>query len=251
MNTAFLNETDYIAWKKWSDNFGQVTSYERDKFDAELTQTKKVFDKNTKVLEIGFGSGKFLAHAKSKGWDITGTELNNTLVGVAKEHGYEASNDASLDTLPDNHFDLVVAFDVLEHIENKDLSDFVKKIANKLRVGGMFLARYPNGDSPFGMPYQNGDITHASSIGLHKMEYLASTSELKIAYHGAEIFPQKKTIKGRINSIGKNLISRLIDGFVNNVVFKGSNYCIHSPNIEVILKKEEIQTQNNLTNNLN
>jgi Methylase involved in ubiquinone/menaquinone biosynthesis len=46
--------------------------------------------------------------------------------------------------LPDEHFDLVVAVEVLEHVEEDDL--FVSEVARVLKPGGFFLMTTPNGD---------------------------------------------------------------------------------------------------------
>lgn len=157
----------YTEWKEWRGDF-RASARESRYFAAELASTPLA---GRRVLEIGFGDGAFLAWAKAQGADIAGTETQAPLIAAARAKGFEAYP-ADLDALlaAGRRFDLVVAFDVIEHWDMQTLIANLKQIHALLDAGGLLLARFPNGQSPFGRVYQYGDITHrsvlsASSIG--------------------------------------------------------------------------------------
>jgi 2-polyprenyl-3-methyl-5-hydroxy-6-metoxy-1,4-benzoquinol methylase len=173
-------DSAYKKWKKWDiKSFGSLSHSEKMYYESELKSFKINKKSNLNVLEIGYGNGSFLEYAKSKGWNITGVELNNELYESAKAKGFNVFLYEDLHKLNQEEYDLIIAFDVIEHIHKKNLVDFFKKIRNCLKKGGYFISRYPNGDSPFGLYYFNGDITHHSFIGENFFKYLLQESNLK------------------------------------------------------------------------
>jgi SAM-dependent methyltransferase len=161
----------YLKWKDWG-GFGTLKKSEEAYFKAEIERTNCRFPEKSKILEIGFGNGKFLKYAFEKGWDVIGTEVNSALVDIAQEAGYVAIHTDNLSNFNDDTFDLIVAFDVLEHIEQYLIPIFISEIKRVLKAGGYFIARFPNGDSPFGLINQNGDVTHITVIRKRKSSLL-------------------------------------------------------------------------------
>lgn len=99
------------------------------------------------VLEIGTGSGYGVEMLSEKADTFltidkfasqVGTELSEKLDNVE----FKQMNVPPLTGLPDNHFDFVVSFQVIEHIK-KD-GDYVKEIHRVLKKGGKFIVTTPN-----------------------------------------------------------------------------------------------------------
>jgi len=176
----------YVEWKRWGLNrpFGTCSEFESRYFAAELDRIPSA--KISKVLEIGFGDGAFLAYGKTLSWMMTGIEVIPDLVQLAQDSGYQAISSEQTADLLANSFDLVVAFDVLEHIPQDDLPNLLSLIFQKLRPGGLFIARFPNGDSPLGLPFQYGDMTHVTVIGSGKLRYLAQQAKMNVVLCGAQ-----------------------------------------------------------------
>ena len=85
----------------------------------------------------------------------------------------------------DGSFDLVVAFDVLEHVPPAEALAFLRALLRVLRPGGCVLLRFPNADSPFGLAHQNADVTHLNTIGRGKVLYWAQLLQADVlALHG-------------------------------------------------------------------
>ena len=167
----------YAEWKQWSGAFaprGKESRY----FAAEL---RGIPLQGRRVLEIGFGNGGFLAWIRAQGAQVSGIEINDAMLEAASRHGFEASK-ASLAELVrrGDQYDLIAAFDVLEHWDAEELLGNFRSIRQLLGDGGIFLARFPNGQSPFGRVFQHGDFSHKSILSSYKIEYLATASGLEI-----------------------------------------------------------------------
>ena len=167
----------YAAWKQWDGAF-TVADREARYLAAEF---KEFPLRGKRVLEIGFGNGAFLAWAKGEGADVAGIELNADMREAALRHGFAAS-DASLAHLAtrDARYDFIVAFDVLEHWDTDELLENFRHVHDLLADGGLFVSRFPNGQSPFGRAFQHGDFSHKSTLTTYKIEYLAAQTGFEI-----------------------------------------------------------------------
>lgn len=168
---------NYAEWKRWD---GAFTTSEKDAryFAAEFDG---VALRGVRVLEIGFGNGGFIAWAKSQGADVAGIELNAEMREAARRAGFTAF-DATLAELAaqPTRYDFVVAFDVIEHWDAAELIENFRYIRTLLADGGLFVSRFPNGQSPFGRVFQHGDFSHKSTLSTYKIEYLASMTGFDI-----------------------------------------------------------------------
>ena len=160
----------YAQWKQWDGDF---SASDRDAryFTAEFADIELAA---RRVLEIGFGNGSFLAWAKAQGALVVGTEIDEGMLARAREKGFVALPSALAGLAASGQrFDVVVAFDVFEHWDKETLIANLKCIAALLDTGGLVLARFPNGHSPFGRVHQHGDITHQTALSKSSIEQLA------------------------------------------------------------------------------
>jgi 2-polyprenyl-3-methyl-5-hydroxy-6-metoxy-1,4-benzoquinol methylase len=168
----------YETWKGWSEPF-TYTAEEASYFAGETSGAEIA---NADVLEIGFGSGSFLAWARDQGARIAGTEINPVLLSAAHAFGVELL-EAELETVADSHagrFDAIVAFDVFEHFTLEAVVARLSAVDTMLKPGGRFIMRFPNAQSPFGLTSQNGDPTHVSALSRDVVEQLTRATRLQI-----------------------------------------------------------------------
>jgi 2-polyprenyl-3-methyl-5-hydroxy-6-metoxy-1,4-benzoquinol methylase len=168
---------NYAAWKQWNGAFAP-TDKESRYFAAEF---RGIPLRGKRVLEVGFGNGSFLAFAKGTGAAVAGIEINAAMCEAARRHGFDAI-DATLTELAarGERYDIVAAFDVLEHWDTNELVENFRAIRTLLADGGLFVSRFPNGQSPFGRVFQHGDFTHKSTLSTYKIEYLAALTGFDI-----------------------------------------------------------------------
>lgn len=223
MNETRFND-EYRIWKGWSsDSFGELTSADRVYFAAETADSLAPFA-GKDVLEIGFGNGGFLAFCRDRGAQAVGVELDADLVHRARDAGFEAHIfcDGQLAGMAPNSFDAVVAFDVFEHVDYAALEKLIYDLRRLLRPGGLVLARFPSGDSPFSGAIYNGDCTHRTLIGSAKLKQLAIATNFEILQMRGERIPIRGLgIKAAIKRTPVVAIRRaasaiLIPAFYNN-----------------------------------
>ena len=123
-------------------------NYRRKRFGRERIKILKKFfnrDKTPTVLDIGCATGFFIEEAKKIGWKTLGLELNPSAVSFAKKRGLNVKNIDFLKTKFDQKFDIICAFDVLEHLI--DPKKIIKKAYKYLKKGGLLFVYVPNWQS--------------------------------------------------------------------------------------------------------
>jgi SAM-dependent methyltransferase len=165
---------DYDAWKGWSAS--TVSHVDQAMMNIEIARARTA--PPGRVLEIGFGTGAFLLHLQSKGFDCWGVERRSAHDAALSQRGLTIVN-GDLGDLPAEHFDLVCAMDVLEHLTKDQLLDTLESVHRILKPGGRFLARFPNGASPFGAMYQSADLTHLTVLSISAFAQACSVTGLR------------------------------------------------------------------------
>jgi SAM-dependent methyltransferase len=179
----------YDDWKGWSsDRFFRCSDRQRAYYAGELAGIKL---DGARVLEIGFGNGEFLCYAREKGATILGTELLEELVTLARQQGLEfvGTSVDDLAGLADRSLDLIVGFDVMEHLTLEENVQLLAEAGRLLRKDGRFIARFPNGQSPFGRVYQHGDHTHRSTLSTSIIVQLLPGTALELVSARNQFLP--------------------------------------------------------------
>lgn len=237
--TAGYDE-QYLRWKGWDpDAFARLDPRQAADFRAMLRKAGANLPVASPVLEIGFGNGMFLEYGRRQQWTMQGTEANAGLVERARRDGFAATQSETLSGFAGEQFALVAAFDVMEHIPLAALPAFLCDVRRVLRPGGIFLARFPNGDSPFGRHIQNGDVTHQTCIGSIRGRYLATQTGFDINYLGME--PQA-LLAGRAHTPHRMLalpIKMLMNAFLNLIFSPRDPLPFCSPNLVMALRKPD------------
>ena len=124
--------TSYTKWKSWDENQFGLTSKENALYYKKLFSRYLPEAKN--VLEIGYGNGSFLNWCKEKDLNVHGIEQDKDLIARAKKLNYKVYK--SVSEIKQTKFDLIVLFDVLEHIEQKKMDSVFKSLKQILAKNG-------------------------------------------------------------------------------------------------------------------
>ena len=103
--------------------------------------------RNGELLDIGCGTGNFLAAARDAGYGVTGIELDRNAARFAKERlGLQRVLALTIsefaEQLAEERFDVVTFFEVLEH--QAAPLEFLQKVKACVRPGGVIALSVPN-----------------------------------------------------------------------------------------------------------
>jgi len=110
---------------------------------AELIRREARLPANAQILEIGCGTGHNLGMLSGFG-HVDGLELDDEARALSEKRLGRTVMSAPLPELagvPDRHYDLIGAFDVIEHIDDDHAA--ISSIATKLKRGGKFMMTVP------------------------------------------------------------------------------------------------------------
>ncbi|MEW6706739.1 MAG: class I SAM-dependent methyltransferase [Pseudomonadota bacterium] len=210
----------YSLWKNWnSEDFGRFSKRESRYFAWHLQRALGTATR-LNVLEIGFGNGGFMGWLRHAGHRVAGVEHNEHLLAAAKSRGFTVAG--SLDKLPaETYFDLIAAFDVIEHIPVQEIQPWLGRLRSLCKPAGRLLLRCPNGDSPFGLPHQNGDVTHVTSIGVSKLRQLAMASGWSVTQTGEAPWWADQHFSRSLGSALRATVRMSIESLVGYAYFHG------------------------------
>lgn len=98
-----------------------------------------------KILDIGCGGGILSEKLKTHGGIVTGIDISNELINIAKIHNknnnieYYNCDILELKTKQNKKYDIITCMEVLEHVKNQD--SFIKTCKQKLKnKGSLFIS---------------------------------------------------------------------------------------------------------------
>jgi len=119
--------------------------------------------KEAAVLDLGCGSGRMLRYFLSRGYaNVAGVDLSPEQIAAARAvtpSVYQADALAFL-AGHEGEFDVIAAFDFVEHLTKDELFRCLDLCYRALRPGGRIIVHTPNGASPFVGVLRYGDLTH-------------------------------------------------------------------------------------------
>lgn len=133
----------------------------------KLALISKYVSKGT-ILDYGCGTGMFLNTCKNAGWKTFGIEPDQGARKMAAEAGTDVfeNKDLLLDKYPEQKFDVITLWHVLEHVT--DLGPTLDFLKSKLNPDGVLIIAVPN---------------HTSFDAKHYREFWAAYDVPRHLYH--------------------------------------------------------------------
>lgn len=120
---------------------------DRSNFEANIQFLEEIglLKEDIKILEVGCGAGRLTNYLTHKGFNIIGFDISRSLIEEGDIRYPDAVKFlASGDSMPfsNSTFDVVLSFDVLEHIP--DVNKHMLEVRRVLKKGGLYLFQTPN-----------------------------------------------------------------------------------------------------------
>lgn len=170
-------------------------------FSCEFTKGKVVLDAG-----CGSGYGSFIIGSNGKARIVKGIDRSEDAIKNAKQKYKSANVDylqddvEKLESIADKSVNVVVSFEVLEHLS--DQNNFVKTIKRVLKNEGLFIVSTPNKQN-----YPPGNQFHTKELSLTEFKFLLKKyfKNIKILHQGLEF---SQNIRARDNKDEFNLIEK-------------------------------------------
>ncbi|OGK26543.1 hypothetical protein A3D80_00355 [Candidatus Roizmanbacteria bacterium RIFCSPHIGHO2_02_FULL_40_13b] len=137
-------------------------------------------EKKLKILEIGAGTGMLIKEFAHDSITFA-LDRNKSALALCKINGIEHIIRADFGTYEDykkNYFDIIVAGDVLEHLEN-DMAA-VRKVFSMLKKGGLFVIHVPADPKLFS--YWDRALSHFRRYEKKELERLLKKNKFNISF---------------------------------------------------------------------
>jgi SAM-dependent methyltransferase len=137
-----------------------------------------------RLLDIGAGTGTFAAYMKEHKWETTGLEPDETARERAADlHGIRLLPVDELYSLPDESFDAITLWHVLEHVH--DLHPYLDQLKKLLRRGGRIFIAVPNYTSYDATAYQGSWAAY--DVPRHLYHFCPDAMETLLERHGLHL----------------------------------------------------------------
>jgi 2-polyprenyl-3-methyl-5-hydroxy-6-metoxy-1,4-benzoquinol methylase len=154
-----------------NDQTGLLIQLARYKFVTRMIK------KTDRVLEIGCGHGLGCMFIGQFSKNVTGIDVKRSFIEEAiklnRRDNVEYAVEDFFEFSTKKKFDVIVAIDVIEHLEINDGQRMIKKIAECLKSDGMIIIGCP---SIYSFPHQ-GPLSQASHIHCYDKDELCSSVE--------------------------------------------------------------------------
>ncbi|MBF0217280.1 MAG: class I SAM-dependent methyltransferase [Candidatus Omnitrophica bacterium] len=191
--------------------------------------------KGKKVLDAACGCGYGAEYLSKSASEIKGIDISQEAIGYCKEHYGEGSveyyrMDCCGMDFPDGAFDVVVAFEFIEHIAEQ--ASFLNEVARVLAKGGTFIVSTPNKtrylevDNPY----------HVSNMDVNEFEKVLGSNFGQVKIYGQKPTPmalirkklvfiqaELEDVKSKLDNLPLYLIKKLVPGKVKDTMKKAMN----------------------------
>jgi len=142
------------------------------------------YKRRGKLLDVGCAFGYFALHAQKRGFDVYGIDISSYAIKKSLEffdkNKFFVHDVSKTFPFKNNFFDVVTAFDVIEHV--RDYKKVIKNIFKVLKRDGVFLLSVPIKVKGFlkKLTLTNKDRTHVSVLTEDDIKNILIKNKLKI-----------------------------------------------------------------------
>lgn len=184
------------------------------------------------ILDIGCGTGTFLYTMQQADWSVTGLEPDAGARNNALDlYGIDAKQPDALFSLPENSFDAITMWHVLEHVHT--LHEYAGQIKKLLKPGGKIIIAVPNYTSKDAQTY--GEYWAAYDVPRHLYHFAPGAMQTLMQRHGLKVVQMLpmwydsfyvSMLSSRYKNGRTNYVGACWNGLLSNIrAMKDNAYC--------------------------
>ena len=193
-NPVFLKETYNIFHKNTKAQF-KIIERKNYTYRFSISVLNEFAYKSKDILDIGCGSGTIDFYLAKKGGRVFGVDISRKAIKKCKESaiilGLEKKTTFKVINFPrrsiDRKFDIIICFEVLEHLEDDFLA--ARKIKKMIKRNGLFVLSVPSKNAPL---YKWGVASKFDKEVGHLRRYSVEDLQLLLSNAGFKIIKIKK-----------------------------------------------------------
>lgn len=230
----FTNQAGRDFVSKQKEKFEE----EKNIFSNEILHLLPI-DKSIRILDIGCGTGSFIAACKDAGYkNVEGIDISEEMVKIAGELGISEARCGDLNQyLSDKNvsYDLISGMDIIEHFTKDELINLIERCKKALKPEGMIIFRTPNVDAPFATIFSNGDFTHENFLNQSSITQLM----MALGFEQIKVLPSFIKVNGFVKEFSRKIIWKCfifkykIELFASG---RSTKNIIFTPNMIVVAK---------------
>ncbi len=178
-NRYYLSKSKTDIVKDWGKDMKLVFKEAKEKIVAEYIDGR--------LLDVGCGFGFFLDSMKDSKLNLFGVDLDGSAINFARKkfHIKNINNVDFLDNeFPDNYFDVVTMFYILEHVQDPKL--FLFEAFRVLKEGGVLVIRVPHNEPLLRLKRYFPFLPFSFNAPMHLNDFSFRTLKLVLKLTGFE-----------------------------------------------------------------
>jgi 2-polyprenyl-3-methyl-5-hydroxy-6-metoxy-1,4-benzoquinol methylase len=223
----YYKSPDYISHTNTDRGFINKT-YQKVR-EHTLEEKAKLIIKETgetsgNLLDIGSGTGAFLAVMKKKGWEVRGVEPDEDARRLAKQlYNLDIDDPSVLNDVRGSSFNAITLWHVLEHVHS--VHGYIEQLKRILKPEGKLFIAMPNYQSTDSNIYRS--YWAAYDVPRHLYHFSPKSIEVLMRKHGLKIEAKKpmwfdsfyvSMLSSKYKNGKTNYITAFINGVRSNVV---------------------------------
>ncbi len=196
-----------------------LLKYRFSSFDQQFLMFEAYFGhlipqkKGAKLLDLGCGSGAFVAWLQFKGYKgVEGVDISPQQIDAGKKYGVKNLRQedafAFLET-KEEVYDLISAHDLIEHFEKDRILALLELIYKALKSGGRLLISTLNAESLFSARIRYSDFTHQVGFTPHSLSQVLYFT----GFTDVRVFPKEPYVHG-LKSTVRFLLWKTIEAVI-------------------------------------
>lgn len=189
-----------IFYRRYRSELGEnCTGCPANPYLCRLARTHVPTDPSSRICDLGCGSGALLRMLEDLGYrNLEGVDRSPFQVEHRLSKAVRLGDGLKcLEEKDPGSLDVIVTFDVIEHLTRSELLQWANNVSRALAPGGRWIVHAPNAAGIFSGRIRYGDLTHELSFTTQSFRQLAGVA----GFTAVQVYEDKPTVHGVLSGM--------------------------------------------------